>query len=64
MPTEPMIEAAADAIRRMFSWQAFQPAHEKLSAGDWSYVAAREALIAALLKAKGAGDAPPPEPSE
>lgn len=56
MPTESMIEDAAEAIRRMFSWQAFQPAHEKLSAGDWSYVAAREALIAALLRAEAAGE--------
>jgi hypothetical protein len=45
------LEAAAEAIRELFSWQAFAPVHEKMTAGDWSRAAA-EAAVSAYLKEK------------
>jgi len=51
------IEAAAEAIRELFSWQVFAPIHEKLTAGDWAHVAATKAVEAYLAT-------PPPEPQQ
>lgn len=46
--SEQGINAAAEAIRELLSWQAFQVAADKLSVGDWAHVAAVNAVEAYL----------------
>ena len=46
------LEAAAEAIRELFSWQAFASAQDKLPSGDWSRVAAENAVEAYLERMK------------